>query len=793
MAFRPDDRIAGEYTLVHRIGAGRNGQVWLARHHRLDRDVALKFPFPHILEAVQDGSERFAREALTHARLDHRHIVPMYETGLHSDGGASLPFLVLRNLTGGPLEARAGKLSTDRLLRYAVDLCGALQHAHNKGVIHRDLTPRNLLLDEDDEVYIADFGIAKSLEAVIGEDLFRQATHATAAGTPGFQAPEQMRGTAIDHRADLFGLGATLTFLATREAPFDLVTPQRAPLLAKLDPPLRAIVDRLTQLRPEDRYPSAREARADFEAALRGGQSAPTTAPPLHSDLVGELRHIPAGSFIMGSPLDDPDRGDDEVPHRVTLTRPFYMMAAPVTQRQWEALMGPLQWYWPHPDHPADTVNYEDAEAFAAKVSQLEGRKYRLPTEAEWEWAARGGQPFRYAGSNDLETVAKPDHLRPLRGNWRSTYPVRQFLPNGYGLFDMSDHLYHWLADWYGPYPTSPSTDPVGPTTGKERVLRGGRGTRNARVSGREKDSAIRANDIGFRLVMVPGEALPAAPRAGPTTTPSSSFFARHPLLRTSGVALAHPAPWLGLGVIAMFWADPNLWGGLAFAYLPATLVVVGIGVYGATRAPAELNTLPVWSTTAANLRFLPVILCPAAWVVSVYGGMWGQMSTAALMLSQNLLPKSSRLALLGAANHAQGDHLHATATTRETRVTRCGLELTRLGSGHLSIRFDRSGFTVPEVVANRFAYELRPIHPSDRRVGVTIGQPSGEGEVEDFSFWEVVDFTRPGGPRGPITLREKSTSWLTPRALTLEYGALHELHEAITGLGYRGTSRYFP
>ena len=228
-------------------------------------------------------------------------------------------------------------------------------------------------------------------------------------------------------------------------------------------------------------------------------------------DLRGEVqrfRWCPPGSFFREG-------------FQVTLTRGFWMGDTPVTQGLWSAVMGV------NPSHfrsatsremPVDLVSWEDSVEFVNEVSRFEGLSpvyagsgddarwdqralgFRLPTEAEWEYAARAGQDFGFAGSDDVGLVA-----------WTSDnsidrlHPVGMKAPNAWGLRDMSGNVFEWCWDRYGDYPRSDSADPMGPSRGSGRVVRGGswiHGPRYARVAIRDRfGPGIRCSDIGLRLV----------------------------------------------------------------------------------------------------------------------------------------------------------------------------------------------------------------------------------------------------------------------------------------------------
>jgi formylglycine-generating enzyme required for sulfatase activity len=179
---------------------------------------------------------------------------------------------------------------------------------------------------------------------------------------------------------------------------------------------------------------------------------------------------VPAGSFRMGSPAGEPLRQDEEVPRQVTLTRGFRMSATEVTQRQWLALMPANRSPQPGDDLPVTSVSWTEAREFCVKLSRREGATYRLPTEAEWEYACHAGSAGPPLGRAELEAVAWY-----ADDSAEATHPVGQKRPNAWGLHDMLGNVAEWTLDAYGPYPRAEGEkDPSGPATGSARVVRGG-------------------------------------------------------------------------------------------------------------------------------------------------------------------------------------------------------------------------------------------------------------------------------------------------------------------------------
>ena len=213
---------------------------------------------------------------------------------------------------------------------------------------------------------------------------------------------------------------------------------------------------------------------------------------------------IPAGSFMMGSPDSDPDASNEEKPHhKVTITKPFYMGIYPVTQDQYQAVMGSNPSNFKGGANPVEQVNWHDAVAFCEKLSAKTGINIYLPTEAQWEYACRAGSTGIFSGTGRV------DQMGWYGGNsGGKTHPVGQKRPNAWGLYDMHGNVWEWCADWYGEdyYANASDDDPQGPSSGTNRVLRGGswssypRSCRSADRAG--FDPSIRYDGIGFRVVL---------------------------------------------------------------------------------------------------------------------------------------------------------------------------------------------------------------------------------------------------------------------------------------------------
>jgi formylglycine-generating enzyme len=273
---------------------------------------------------------------------------------------------------------------------------------------------------------------------------------------------------------------------------------------------------------PGEETRAARRARGkalDYDKLLEGLQQGTASGPKALANAVGmSFVLIPAGTFQMGSPADEPGHRVNEGPvHEVIASKPFYLGVYPVTQAQYLAVAGrnPSRFTAANDgglDHPVEMVTWDDAVAFCRLLSDRHeersaGRTYRLPTEAEWEYACRAGTATAF-GHGATFTAGQGTFDAAKEG----TTPVTRFPASAWGLHDTHGNVWEWCADWYheGYYRASPLRDPPGPSEGKLKVLRGG-GWRNQAAACRaayrnalaphQKDSAT-----GFRVVLDVGE-----------------------------------------------------------------------------------------------------------------------------------------------------------------------------------------------------------------------------------------------------------------------------------------------
>ena len=226
---------------------------------------------------------------------------------------------------------------------------------------------------------------------------------------------------------------------------------------------------------------------------------------PVKNGINIEMVKVEAGSFNMGATPEMENPWEDEKPvHRVTLTNDYYIGKYEVTQALWQAVMGKNPSWFKGNDLPVELVSWNDCQDFISKLNAMTGKRFRLPTEAEWEYAARGGKKsrgYQYSGSNTLGDVAWYSD-----NSGSKTHAVGTKQPNELGIYDMAGNVDEWCQDWYVSYSSSPQTNPTGAASGSVRVSRGGswdfsaRGCRSSYRRGNTPD--FRNGDQGLRLVL---------------------------------------------------------------------------------------------------------------------------------------------------------------------------------------------------------------------------------------------------------------------------------------------------
>jgi serine/threonine-protein kinase len=531
--YRANDQI-GPYTLIRRLGQGASGLVWLAerRGALLTTEVALKLPFDE--EANLESINREAQ--VWRAATGHPNVLPVIEADMYE----GQVIIVSEYASGGTLkdwlDRNGGQApSCEAAVHMMAGILSGLEHLHEKGLVHCDLKPSNVLL-QGDIPRITDFGVSRVLRATV------HTKHLS--GTPAYMPPEAIDGH-LSKLSDLWAAGVILYVMLSGRLPF----PQQSmgPLMLALKeqepdplPPtvptaLKRIIKQALQKNPNERYASARDMRQallsasleveecieveepepklktgtmmlpKLESIMESVASVPEWLAKTNPRDGAELVWVPPGEFTMGS--DDGERREKPV-HRVVLDG-YWIYKMPVTVGQYRlfcaatgrALRHAPPWGWQE-EHPIVNVSWEYATAYA----QWAGAS--LPTEAEWEKAARGtdSRTFPWGDEWDRAKCCNSVDIRRSSVSFVGTYRDGS---SPYGVLDMAGNVWEWTADWYEEtyYAFSPENNPTGPFFGTHRVLRGGSWgndiVHDYRTSTRVVcEPVVRGGSIGFRCVL---------------------------------------------------------------------------------------------------------------------------------------------------------------------------------------------------------------------------------------------------------------------------------------------------
>jgi formylglycine-generating enzyme required for sulfatase activity len=531
------------YRGVRVIGEGGFGRTFLAvDEQRLDTPCVIKqfLPQQSGSAALEKATELFKQEAFRLRDLGKHSHIPDLLAFFPQEGRLYLiqEFIEGKNLLD-ELQQK-GKFSESEVKQILVELLPILQFVHDNKVIHRDIKPENIIRSsQTGALFLIDFGVSKE---VGGSVLSRVGT---ITGTLGYAPPEQMRGKVFPN-SDLYSLAVTCIRLLTgyfqKDDGDDLIfDSMRMQWIWKqyvaVSQELEIVLDKMLQDLPIHRFQSATEVLSALQI-----QEVPANiivpqlpvypnpfqqvlqfiSPPsklqtsfnqnenLGNGVILEMVAIPGGKFLMGSP--EGEGNDREKPqHQVTI-QPFYMGKYPVTQAQWERVSRLPEMkidLRSKPSHfkganlPVENVSWHDAQEFCARISKATGKLYRLPSEAEWEYACRANTTTPYYFGDTITT-----DLVNHNNKYGQTTDVGNFPPNAFGLYDMHGNVWEWCEDsWHKNYMSAPNNgNALTSQSDNKRMLRGGQWYLNpsyCRSASRSYNNGDRRNkDNGFRLVV---------------------------------------------------------------------------------------------------------------------------------------------------------------------------------------------------------------------------------------------------------------------------------------------------
>jgi formylglycine-generating enzyme required for sulfatase activity len=544
------------YRPIKFLGEGGFGRTFQAiDEKRLNTPCVIKQFLPQQVgsAALAKATELFQQEAQRLQELGKHPQIPDLEAFFSQDNRL---YLVQDFIDGQNLFEEfqtQGKLNEPQIRTILTELLPVLQFVHDNQVIHRDIKPENIIRSKIGKLFLIDFGVSKETSKTI---LTRVGT---VTGTPGYAPPEQFRGM-VYHSSDLYSLAVTCVRLLTghfqkidgSDQLFDTNRMEwQWQKYVSLSQELTTVLETMLQDIPVKRYQSATEVLAalanqktiviptsqtqTFQNPLKQIFQfiSPPTNPPkppaninvninpqssftedLGNGVKLEMIAIPRGTFLMGSPENEAERQDYESPkHQVTVPS-FFMGKYPLTQAQYQAILGSNPSYFKGNNRPVETVSWDDAVLFCQKLSQRTGKSYRLPSEAEWEYACRAGTktPFSF-GDNITPDLVNYDGNYPYKsapkGKYREqTTDVETFTPNSFGLYDMHGNVWEWCEDdWHENYINAPTDGSAwnSRSGSSTKMLRGGSWGRNARfcraaLRGRSSRD-LRSRDFGFRVV----------------------------------------------------------------------------------------------------------------------------------------------------------------------------------------------------------------------------------------------------------------------------------------------------
>jgi serine/threonine-protein kinase len=544
--------MVGAYLIDKKVGQGGMATVYRAFDVSKQRVVALK-TLRRKFSSSSKALARFDREFLALESLDHPNIVRVLDKGVE----AGTNYFVMEYVDGASLSRllRYRKLTLNTKAQILLQAAAALEYAHRRGIVHRDVKPDNVLIDRTGRAKIADFGIAQITKADL--PLTSLTVVSSFMGTADYMAPEQrVDAKSVDHRADIFSFGVMLYETFTGRLPignFSLPSQLNPELSKRMD----GIILRALRQNPAERYQGMAELAADLEREIRlsalgrlkarlslilqteswkklfsartiGAFSVlaiivaglvwlysassrpsappsqpevpetdtrrstpPTVTPPVPGSLPPQppgtpknMIYIPAGEFTMGS---NTEMSNERPKRRVYLDR-YHIDIYEVTNEEYKRFVDAtghpapyVNAFWAEPfnwhnrtyppgkgDHPVVLVNWYDATAYAKWANA------RLPSEAEWENAARGPEGAIWPWGNNWDSA----RCNTKESSLNSTQPV-YFFPDGrspFGCYNMAGNVMEWTADWYAEdyYRRAPSRNPTGPLTGLFKVARGG-------------------------------------------------------------------------------------------------------------------------------------------------------------------------------------------------------------------------------------------------------------------------------------------------------------------------------
>lgn len=438
--------------------------------------------------------EKFLHEAQRQARLENNHIVAVHDLW-EENGTAYYAMAYVEGESLDKVSPLGHPLDESTVWNYCGQMLDVLEYIHGKQLWHLDIKPANIMLTKGGVLKLIDFGASKCLTITTGGG-----TTSLMPLTEGYAPIEQAVGgdmSTLGPWSDLYALGATLYRLATGNQPpktSDILDRGAAAFKWGAETPrLRDLVVKLMSYRRQDRPQSVAEVRRlmveNEKTIVENPPSDETTIvnvlnPPIEPEPTPKSRveeckfqvrgvdftlvKVEGGIFTMGANNDDHEASTSEKPAHEVQLADYYIGQTEVTQKLWDVVMGNNPSKFNSWNLPVESISWNDCQRFIAKLNEITGKRFRLPTEAEWEFAARGGnysRGYKYPGSDDIDLVSWY-----WKNSYNKTHITRGKLPNELGIFDMAGNVSEWCADSYGAYSRNFQTNPIVASENQDRV-----------------------------------------------------------------------------------------------------------------------------------------------------------------------------------------------------------------------------------------------------------------------------------------------------------------------------------
>lgn len=475
LRYSKGDRIADRYIIEKSVGSGGMGVVYMAKDSLIEEEVALKFMNPSALR-TQRGQKMFIKEAQVARRLRHENIVAVHDVSTTAEG---ILYLSMEFIKGNTLRSF---LRSQRVARKLVDvrmaieltlqILRALEYAHQT-VVHRDLKPENVMMLPGERAKVLDFGLAIVADEQEAQTQSPPSNPERIIGTTAYASPEQKRHQPIDFRSDLFTMGLIVHELLTLRTPID-ESVAIMDVRHDVAPSIVSIVDKALIDDRENRWQSAGEFAQALQDAYdesyrkrRVVEYKTKTGVQVSTE---HMAYLEGGNFLMGN-----NAVPVEAPEREVFVNPFYLDKCPVTVEEYgmflEATGHPESEFWQNPEfngprQPVTGVSWEDARAYAAWVGKS------LPTEKQWEFAARGRENRPYAWGS-----LEPDTARCNFADYLGMPSIVTMHDTGAspeGVMDLGGNIHEWTLDGYTPYIVGDNGRKKSRKNAARRVVRGG-------------------------------------------------------------------------------------------------------------------------------------------------------------------------------------------------------------------------------------------------------------------------------------------------------------------------------